>query len=46
MPTEYNPVLLVINFMTKITWYLKYFLLKDIHVKIFFKSSVANFYLC
>ena len=36
MPVEYNPVLLVVNYVAKILWYRKYFLHKEIYIKIFF----------
>ena len=45
MSLEYNPVLLVVNYAAKIPWYLKYYLHEEIHIKIFFKSTLAKFVL-
>ena len=45
MWVEYNIVLLVKNYMSKIPWFCKHFVHKEIHTKIFerfSKSALAN----
>ena len=42
MPLEYKTVLLVVNCVTKSSWYHNYFLHKEIHIQIFFKLALVK----